>query len=67
MSNAQHTQRKREQEDAIGHSLPDNNEGRAFYDINAIALGAMGVATHNVPEHSIWGGVPAKELKRKQY
>jgi acetyltransferase-like isoleucine patch superfamily enzyme len=30
-------------------------------------LGAMGVATHNVPEHSIWGGVPAKELKRKQY
>ena len=29
---------------AIGKSLPDTNEGRAFYDINAIALGAMGVA-----------------------
>jgi acetyltransferase-like isoleucine patch superfamily enzyme len=26
-------------------------------------LGAMGVATHDVPPHSIWGGVPAREIK----
>jgi acetyltransferase-like isoleucine patch superfamily enzyme len=26
-------------------------------------LGAMGVATHDVPAHSIWGGVPAREIK----
>ena len=26
-------------------------------------LGAMGVATHDVPAHAIWGGVPAKEIK----
>jgi acetyltransferase-like isoleucine patch superfamily enzyme len=26
-------------------------------------LGAMGVATHDIPAHSIWGGVPAREIK----
>jgi acetyltransferase-like isoleucine patch superfamily enzyme len=26
-------------------------------------LGAMGVATHDVPPHAIWGGVPAREIK----
>jgi acetyltransferase-like isoleucine patch superfamily enzyme len=29
-------------------------------------LGAMGVATHDVPPHAIWGGVPAREIKRKE-
>ncbi|HEV2276401.1 MAG TPA: acyltransferase [Acidobacteriaceae bacterium] len=29
-------------------------------------LGAMGLATKSVPPHAIWGGVPAKEIKRKQ-
>jgi uncharacterized membrane protein len=29
---------------ALGSALPDGNEGRAFYDLNAIALGAFGVA-----------------------
>ncbi len=28
-------------------------------------LGAMGVATHDVPPHAIWGGVPAREIKGK--
>ena len=28
-------------------------------------LGAMGVATHDVPPHSIWGGVPAREIKAR--
>ena len=28
-------------------------------------LGAMGVATHDVPPHAIWGGVPAREIKAK--
>jgi acetyltransferase-like isoleucine patch superfamily enzyme len=26
-------------------------------------LGAHGVATHDIPAHSIWGGVPAREIK----
>jgi acetyltransferase-like isoleucine patch superfamily enzyme len=26
-------------------------------------VGAMGVATHDIPAHSIWGGVPAREIK----
>jgi acetyltransferase-like isoleucine patch superfamily enzyme len=26
----------------------------------------MGVATHDVPPHAIWGGVPAREIKRKE-
>jgi acetyltransferase-like isoleucine patch superfamily enzyme len=28
-------------------------------------LGAMGLATKEVPPHAIWGGVPAKELRKK--
>jgi acetyltransferase-like isoleucine patch superfamily enzyme len=28
-------------------------------------LGAMGVATHDIPDHAISGGVPAKEIKKK--
>ncbi len=28
-------------------------------------LGAHGVATHNIPPHAIWGGVPAREIKKK--
>ena len=30
---------------ALGEVLPDANEGRTFYDLNAIALGAFAVAT----------------------
>ena len=29
-------------------------------------LGAMGVATHDIPAHSIWGGVPAREIKARK-
>ena len=29
-------------------------------------LGAMGVATHDVPPHAIWGGVPAREIRVKK-
>jgi acetyltransferase-like isoleucine patch superfamily enzyme len=29
-------------------------------------LGAMGVATHDIPPHSIWGGVPAREIKARK-
>ena len=28
-------------------------------------LGAMGLATKEIPPHAIWGGIPAKEIKRK--
>jgi acetyltransferase-like isoleucine patch superfamily enzyme len=28
-------------------------------------LGAMGLATRDVPPHAIWGGVPAKEIRKK--
>jgi uncharacterized membrane protein len=30
---------------ALGSALPDGNEGRTFYDLNVIALGALAVAT----------------------
>jgi acetyltransferase-like isoleucine patch superfamily enzyme len=29
-------------------------------------LGAMGVATHDVPPHAIWGGIPAREIRVKK-
>lgn len=29
-------------------------------------LGAMGLATKELPPHAVWGGVPAKEIKKKQ-
>lgn len=28
-------------------------------------LGAMGLATKEIPPHSIWGGVPAREIRKK--
>lgn len=29
-------------------------------------LGAMGVATKDIPPHTIWGGVPAKQIRTKE-